>query len=281
MTQKANPLKQFFRQPAIYLRLPSQGQYWDSGTIDMPTNQELPVFPMTAIDEITYRTPDALFNGQAVVNVIQSCIPAIRDAWKIPGTDLNAILIAIRIASYGHEMDMTVKCPACDTESDFSADLRLMLDRLKCANYAGVLKQGDLEVTFTPISYLYQNQINLNQFEQQRKIQQIQMSEELTDEQKIEQLNATLQQITALTIETLKYSIASIRTPQSLVTEPEFIQEFLVNCDRKFYTQIRDHIIDLRQEGEIGNIEIACPNCNHQWPQNLTLDQAAFFGVAS
>jgi hypothetical protein len=74
--------------------------------------KELPVFPMTAIDEITYRTPDALFNGQAVVNVIQSCIPDIRDAWKTPGADLNAILVAIRIASYGHDMDMTVKCPS-------------------------------------------------------------------------------------------------------------------------------------------------------------------------
>jgi len=281
MTQTANPLKQFFRQPAIYLRLPSLGQYWDSNAINLPTNSELPVFPMTAIDEITYRTPDALFNGQAVVNVIQSCIPDIRDAWKTPGADLNAILVAIRIASYGHDMDMTVKCPSCETESDFTVDLRLMLDRLKCANYAGVFKQGDLEITFTPISYQHQNQINVNQFEQQRKIQQIQMSEDLTDEQKIEQLNATLQQITALTIETLKYSIASIRSPQSLVTEPEFIQEFLVNCDRKFYTQIRDHIIDLRQQSEIDNIEVVCPECSHKWPQTLTLDQAAFFGVAS
>lgn len=281
MSKTANPLKQFFRQPAIYLRLPSMGQYWDSSAIDMPANSELPVFPMTAIDEITYRTPDALFNGQAVVNVIQSCIPSIKDAWKIPSTDLNAILISIRIASYGHDMDLSIKCPSCETESDFTIDLRMMLDRIKSANYSGVLKQGDLEITFTPISYDHQNQINVNQFEQQRKIQQIQLSENLSDEQKIEQLNATLQEITALTIETLKYSIASIRTPQSLVTEPEFIHEFLVNCDRKFYNQIRDHIIDLRQRGEIDNIEVECPNCSHKWPQTLTLDQAAFFGGAS
>ena len=94
MTQTANPLKQFFRQPSIYLRLPSLGQYWDQSAIDMPPNKELPVYPMTAIDEITYRTPDALFNGQAVINVIQSCIPAIRDAWSTPGSDLNSILVA-------------------------------------------------------------------------------------------------------------------------------------------------------------------------------------------
>lgn len=60
MTQSANPLKQFFRQPAIYLRLPSNGDFWPAGSLQMTPNSELPVYPMTAIDEITYRTPDAL-----------------------------------------------------------------------------------------------------------------------------------------------------------------------------------------------------------------------------
>ena len=281
MTQTANPLKQFFRQPSIYLRLPSLGQYWDQSAIDMPPNKELPVYPMTAIDEITYRTPDALFNGQAVINVIQSCIPAIRDAWSTPGSDLNAVLVAIRIASYGHEMEMTIKCPACETESDFVLDLRSVLDKLVSPDYSKAIKQGDLEITFTPIAYRHQNETNIKQYDQQRLIQQIQMSDQLSDEQKIEQLNETLQKITTLTIETLKYSIASIRTPQSLVTEPEFIHEFLVNCDRKFFTEIRDHIIDLRQQSEIESIGVTCSHCNHKWNQTITLDQAAFFGVAS
>ena len=281
MTQTANPLKQFFRQPSIYLRLPSLGQYWDQSAIDMPPNKELPVYPMTAIDEITYRTPDALFNGQAVINVIQSCIPAIRDAWNTPGSDLNAVLVAIRIASYGHEMEMTIKCPNCETESDFVLDLRSVLDKLVSPDYSKAIKQGDLEITFTPIAYRHQNETNIKQYDQQRLIQQIQMSDQLSDEQKIEQLNETLQKITTLTIETLKYSIASIRTPQSLVTEPEFIHEFLVNCDRKFFTEIRDHIIDLRQQSEIESIGVTCSHCDHKWNQTITLDQAAFFGVAS
>lgn len=281
MPQTVNPLKQFFRQPAIYLRLPSLGQHWNPSAVSMPDNQELPVYPMTAIDEITYRTPDALFNGQAVVNVIQSCIPAIRDAWSTPGTDLNAILVAIRIASYGHEMEMTIKCPKCETESEFVLDLRSVLDRLSSPDYSKAIKQGDLEITFTPIAYRHQNETNLKQYDQQRMVQQIQQSDQLTDEEKISQLNATLQKITNLTVETLKYSIASIRTPQSLVTEPEFIQEFLQNCDRKFFTKIRDHIIDLRQKGEIESIEVTCSHCAHKWSQTLTLDQAAFFEDAS
>ena len=281
MSQSANPLKQFFRQPAIYLSLPSGGKYWDTRVLQMPVNKEIPVYPMTAIDEITYRTPDALFNGQAVVNVIQSCVPAILDAWQVPGVDLNAILIGVRIASYGHDMEMTSKCPSCEEINEFTLDLRTILDKLECPDYSKVIEYGDLEITVCPISYQHQNQTNIEQYNQQRGIQQIQASEILTDDQKIEQLNAALQKITELTIETVKHSIASIRTPQTVVTEPEHIQEFLVNCDRKLYQQVRDHIISLREQADIKPFDVTCPNCNHKWTQTLTLDQAAFFGVAS
>lgn len=281
MPQNANPLKQFFRQPSIYLSLPSQGNYWPDGALNMPQNGELPVYPMTAIDEITYRTPDALFNGQAVVNVIQSCVPAVKDGWAVPGIDLNAILIGVRIASYGHEMEISTKCPKCETESDFSVDLRMVLDQVRQPDYETPIRHGDLEITICPISYKHQNDINLKQYDQQRLIQQIQLEPNLTDEQKVEELNKALHQITELTIETLKYSISSIRAKGTLVTETEFISEFLTNCDRKIYQEIRDRIIKLRTDSEIKPFDIACPSCGHKHQQTLTLDQAAFFGVAS
>ena len=165
MTQSINPLKQYFRQPAIYIRLPSAGKFWADGSLDLPENRELPVLPMTAVDEITYRTPDALFNGQAVVTVIQSCLPNIQDAWRMPTIDVNSVLIAIRIASYGHELEITTTCPSCETESDYVLDLRSVLDRLECPDYAETLKQGDLEVSFTAMDYAQQNAINIEQFE--------------------------------------------------------------------------------------------------------------------
>ena len=128
MSQTSNPLRQFFRQPAVYIKLPSDGQFWPEKSISMTENRELPVLPMTAIDEITYRTPDALFNGQAVISVIQSCIPAIKNAWDMPGMDTNAVLVAIRIASYGHGMGISSTCPACKTEQEYEIDLRSVLD---------------------------------------------------------------------------------------------------------------------------------------------------------
>ena len=103
----------------------------------------------------------------------------------------------------------------------------------------------------------------------------------MTDDEKIKKLNETMHLITELTIETLKYSIASIRTPDALVTEIDFIRDFLVNCDRKLYQEIRDRVIELRNSADLKPFEVECPNCGHKHQQTLTLDQAAFFGVAS
>jgi len=135
MSENANPLKRFFRQPAIYIKLPSGGQHWAPDSLEMPQNGELAVYPMTAMDEITYRTADALFNGSAVVNVIQSCIPAIKNAWHIPSIDVDTILVGIRIASYGHEMQFDSDCPHCQNENTFGLDLRTVMDGIRSPDY--------------------------------------------------------------------------------------------------------------------------------------------------
>jgi len=101
-----NPLKQYFRRPALYLKLPSGGNNYAPGVIDLPENGDIPVYPMTAIDEITARTPDALFNGTAVHDLMKSCVPAIKQPWSIYSTDLDAILIAIKAASKGSDLEI-------------------------------------------------------------------------------------------------------------------------------------------------------------------------------
>jgi len=280
MAQNVNPLKQFFRQPAIYLRLPSGGENWPEGALEPTQNSELPVYPMTAIDDITYRTPDALYNGQATVNVIQSCIPNIKNAWHMPATDLNAALVAIRIASFGHDMEIGSTCPNCSTEAEFTVDLRQVLDGAQPPDFATPMSHGDLTIYFRPMDYESQTETGKLQFEQQKSISVIQDSD-IPEEKKIEELNRVLKRITELTIEALKYSILSIQTPQALVTEPEFIDEFLTECDRKLFVKIRDHIIKLRESSEFKPVQLKCDNCGHEYKQPVVLDQSNFFGNAS
>jgi hypothetical protein len=275
-----NPLRQFFRQPAIYLRLPSSGEHWPADSLDMPQNGELPVYPMTAVDEITYRTPDALFNGQAVVNVVQSCIPAIRNAWHMPAQDFNSVMAAIRIASYGHAMDIETTCAKCSNTDTFSLDLRSVLDQLDSPDYHRALEVNGLEITFRPMDFEQQNQISTEQFEHQRLIQAIPESN-LSDEQKMQEMSAVMQKIQDLTVRVLSISIGSIRTPATLVTESKWISEFLANCDRSAFGAIRDHVVGLREQTDLKPMTMTCTACKAEYQQRLNLDQSGFFAVAS
>lgn len=280
MTQSSNPLRQYFRQPAIYLRLPSGGTHWPDGSIDIPPNGELPILPMTAIDEITYRTPDALFNGQAVVDVIHSCVPNIKNAWATPSPDMNALLTAIRIASYGHNLEINSSCPACTAQAEYGIDLRTVLDQLKSPDFTVPIISGDLEIRFHPVDYKTQNVANQAQFDQQ-KMMQILPGTDLDDSEKLLKLQEVLMRITELTVEAVKWSISSIRTPTAFVTEPEFFKEFLTNCDRELFSKIRDHVIGLRTATDLKPMSIKCTECEHEYQQTLTLDMSSFFAPAS
>ena len=275
-----NPLQQYFRQPSIYVRLPSQGQYYSAGALNMPANNELPVYPMTAIDEITYRTPDALFNGQATVNVIQSCVPDIKDAWSCPAMDIDTLLVSIRISSYGHNMEFGSTCPKCNAVSHPTVDLRNVLDRIKTPNYQTSLKSGDIEIFFRPMSYKNLNENNQLQFESQ-KILQMLPNTEVSDAEKMSALSNALKQITNITVRALSQSVGAIKTPTALVSEPEYIEEFLTNCTRELFNQIRDTIITLKDQAEMQPLKLVCPECSNEYEQSITLDMSSFFENAS
>ena len=275
-----NPLRQYFRQPAIYIKLPSSGQFYPPGTLTLTETNELPVYPMTAIDEIMYKTPDALFNGQATVNVIQSCIPNITNAWGVPAMDVDTILVAIRIASYGHEMEFGTKCPKCSAESDRALDLRTVMDAMRIPDYNQSIQSGDMEIYFRPMNYKNLNDNNQLQYENQRMLQML-PDTKFEDTEKINALTAALKKITDITVTELAQIIATVKTPTAMVSEPEYIEDFLKNCDRNLFTQIRDHIIKLKTQAEMQPMKLVCDECSHEYEQSVSLDMSNFFAPAS
>ena len=274
-----NPLTQYFRQPAIYIRLPSQGKFYPPGALNMPPNGELPVLPMTSVDEITYRTPDALFNGTATVAVIKSCVPNIRDPWIMPSADVDAVLVGIRIASYGHDMEINIQCPACKHEETASLDLRKVNDSLDIGNYDAPLNIGDLEFYFQPLTYQNVNKNNQIQMEQQQMMRAFDEAD--GDAARSEQVSKIMTAVNEATIKTIANSIAAIKTPQALVSETEFIVDFLNNCESKMFNQLKDHVVELKKRSEVKPVSINCSECKHEYTQPFTLDLSSFFDSAS
>jgi hypothetical protein len=270
-----NPLRQYFRRPALYITLPSKGKYYPEGTLEMPDNGELPVYPMTAIDEITAKTPDALFNGNAVIEIIKSCVPSIKDPWVLPSVDVDTLLIAIRAATNGNDLEIDSFCPKCEESGKYGVNLVSLLSDIKAEGYENVMKIRDLEIKFRPLSYRDVNNGNLAQFEIKREINNIQLIED--DDARAKQSAATMKKLTEMNIEIVVNTIESIKLPNTIVDNKEYISEFLHGCDRNTFSAIRDQVIKLREGANIKPMKIKCVNCSHDYEQSLALNVSDFF----
>ena len=198
----------------------------------------------------------------------------------MPSMDIDSVLVAIRIATYGHELDVTSECPACTEENSYGVDLRLIMDGIATPNYQDSMKIGDLEVFFCPMNYKQMNDNSMQQFEDQKAMQILQASDS-DDNAKLKQLGEVLKKITTVTTKALAQNIALVKTPQAQVTDPNHIKEWLANCDRNMFNKIRDYIIDNKRLSELPALDIKCADCGHDYKQPFTLDMSNFFVGAS
>jgi hypothetical protein len=270
-----NPLKQYFRRPALYLKLPSEGQGYPEGVIEFPDNGELPIYPMTAIDEITSRTPDALYNGVAIVEIIKSCVPAIKKPWELLNLDLDPILVAIRIATNGQAMEIESYCEACKETSKYDVNLSGMLAEFKPGDYNKPLIVGDLQIKFKPLTYKEVNDANTAQFEIQRMLQSLDRIED--SEERNNKTTEIMDSINALSINLMVSTIEYIKVPEATVFEKDFIREFLVSCDKNAHNTIKDQNIELRKSTEVKPLQMKCMNCNHEYEQPFNINISNFF----
>ena len=277
VTPAGNPLAKHFRQPAIYIRLPSEGAWYDDSVIIIPDNGEIPVYPMTALDEITYRTADALFNGEAVISVINSCIPAFKDASQISSLDLDTVLIGIRLATFGHEMEFTSKCPKCEEQNDLALDLREIMERVKTPDFITPLKYGDVEISFRPLTLKQQNENNTEQFEDQKVMESVPTMEG-SEEEKLKALQSAFSNISKITLKSIAKSISMIKSGDNIVVDTAHIAEYIENCPSADFTKIRDKITAIRESSEMEPLTIACNDCKHEYETPFTMNVANFFG---
>jgi hypothetical protein len=282
---KPNPLTAFMRQPKIYIKLPSGGNFWPENSINMPENGELAVYSMTARDELTLKIPDALMNGQAVVDVIQNCIPNILDAWQTPSIDLDFILIAIRIATYGEIMNAPVKI-SDEVEFDYQVDLRIILDNLSssiCWDPA-VAISDEITVFVKPLNYSDMTKASIQAFETQR-IMQIVNDEKMSEDDKIQTFKTSFQKISNAKIGVIQNSIERIDTIHGSTQEPSHIESFVADMDSAIFNKIQAHLEELGKLNQIKPMKVQVTDEMRDMGITaefieipLTFDQSAFFG---
>lgn len=279
---QANPLSKYFRQPKLFASLPSNGKFYPAGTLETTETGEYPIYSMTAKDELTMKTPDALLNGQATVELIKSCVPNIKDPWNLPSIDLDALLIAIRLATYGETMTLSIKTPVTGEEKDMSVNLRDILDGFANIEFEDVVTSGDMTVYIRPLTYKEFTKSALKTFEQQR-IFNIVNDEQISDEDKLQAFTNSFAKLTDLTVDMMSNHISAIEIGDTRVDNKQHIDEFMKNADKSFYGAISKHLEEqklkftiqpLKAQATLEEIEKGVPE-TYEVP--VTFDQSNFF----
>lgn len=281
-----NPLKKYFRQAKLHITLPSEYNFYPPGSIEIPESGELEVFSMTAKDELSFKTPDALLNGQATVDVIQSCIPAIKNAWIMPSIDIDAALVAIRMATYGETLTMTTKVPVTGEERDYELNLREVLDNFSNLRYENVVQSGELTIYLRPLTYQEFTKNALKTFEEQR-IFNLVNDESISDEDKLQAFTNSFTKLTQLTVDMIVQGIDKIVVGEEEVTNRDHITDFMKNADKDFFNHVMQHLNTQKEKYSIKPLEVStspediAKGAPATFKIPITFDQSNFFASGS
>jgi hypothetical protein len=219
-------------------------------------------------------------NGQSTVEVIKSCVPAIQNPWQMPSIDVDAVLIAIRIATYGEAMEVNANCPSCGHHNEYNLNLIHYIDGYQGFQYNSDLPVGELVVKIKPYSYKETTKIALKTLEQQ-KIFNIVNDEKITDEVKIEKFGESFVKLTALTVDVIADSIVEIEAPTGVVTDKQMIKEFINNAPKDVFNVISTHINSLKEQIDLKVEGAECEECHHKYDMPVSMDQTNFFAQGS
>ncbi len=156
-----NPLK---KVPGISITLPTRAILYDKEVSQkvIDSGGEIHIHPLSTRDELLMRTPDLILNGQAFSHICKNSIEGINEPLELYQADHDAILVGLRIATYGDLFGIVIpniEYDEKDEESkkvlEFDLNLRTVLqDGLSLGNiedYQVKIESSGQMVTVQPL----------------------------------------------------------------------------------------------------------------------------------
>ena len=277
-TQQNNPLKQYFRQFKMFLKVPSGTSYYKPDVIEFTDKGEIGILPMTGQDELILKNPDALLNGEALIEVLRSCVPAVKQPRALLTNDIDTLITAIRYATYNDSLETNLRCPKCKHENNFKLDLQYALDNMTVLDPEYVINlDNGLSVFVKPYAFPELLKSLHSEFEQTKFSRAFENSS-LTDEQRSAIFASSFKEISVTKFELMTSSVVKVvdESQGINVTEAKFIKEFLQNIDRTAMEKISKLIEEINHIGVKRTFTAVCEKCKHEWESEIDFNPVNF-----
>jgi hypothetical protein len=281
-----NPLSKYFRQAGAYVRLPTLGIWYTDGSVNLNDEGEIPIYPLSAIDDILLNTPDAMLNGQALEKVIKNCAPDVKDIKKLLIPDLETIFVGMKAASNNGKFDLDRKCPKCEYENTYEVNCNGLLatSTIINENDRKITFNGELEVWVKPYTFEMRQLFIKREFAEEKLLRSIDESNKQIDElEKAKILAESVDRISNITFDLVSKSIEKIVLLQTneTITDKNHINEWLTNISKKEADIVIETVNKLNSVGPNKEFPAQCTKCEHTWTETLNFDPSSFFGKSS
>lgn len=292
-------LKKYYRKPKLYIELPSEMNFYPEDFIskdDISSNNEVGILPMTTMNDLMLKNPEALINGSAIENLIKDSTTLSNvDVKKMIKSDVDVMLVAIKIASQGENQETELTCPKCEHEQTYTRNLKSVLNEVKHHEKEYILKHENLDgLTLYLKPSTFQDALTLDShaFDEQKKISQIKKNlntmlseKEIEEEDEVRFLSSIHEIFKDLTISTMDVyanCIYKIVTEDgNIVTDHDEIYEWLKQIDNTSFEAIRDKLSEINSRGVKSEELVKCVECDYEWNQPFDTNPTDFFVTGS
>lgn len=274
-----NPLSKYFRQVKTYIAIPSSKFIRDDSVVAFSNDRkEVSIKAMTAVDEVALKNPDALLNGEALAQVLTSCVEEIKDPFKMYINDVNVLMAAIKCASSGKDHPISVECPKCKHENNFNLDLEALIQQTTFLEPEYVVELMGLKIYVNPFTLRSQiNAMSLG-FEESKTFKMLQDADDVEDTKKIKAISQAIRKMAALNFDMIADSVTKVITADGeVVTDRNHIAQFVKGIEKDQTKAIEKKIEEINKVGLPQTIGMTCTSCEHTWDSPLHFDPTTFF----
>lgn len=306
------------RQTALTTKLPFGKHWYKNNQINFGLNDEISILPMTHKDEMLIHNPDALLTNNAIADIIKSCVPNINTVEKIYMPDVEALLVAIKIASSGNDIEVSVPCPNClkifnETKEEdrkllitekkisiepqtFIFDARTCLETMNIKNneYKLELPNGVI-LYLQPITLEDNANYELLRFKLKSTLNQL-IRNQIKNKNEFaldadmwqaqrdidENFRLTLLELDDVATKCIASSINYLTFKDEVIDDKNTIEQFLLNIPANYFSDIQQLVNKINESALNKTYQCQCRYCKHEWEENnIEFNYSNFFAPGS
>lgn len=309
-----SPLRKYYRQPKIELKLPTNGLWYDNDVLDLNENATVKVLSMSGLDEIKCQTPEIIAESKFKYELIKSCVPEIKKPEKLCFVDVRSIMFAIYVATYGKYYKEEFICNHCAKKSENMSEEKRKLAEENCQinikpqkveiSSQAIIDQtvyattkdiyvdyGDLRLYLKPVEASASDKLDTEQFYESmiaNKLEEYQNNPNI-DEEVIKKAKNEILEITnkiynnAFDMLILSIDYIVIKSTNQIISDRVLIADFIKNSSNEIIELIknkRDKEIDIL--GLPYSYKVECNTCHQLVDINtIVFNPTNFFDIAS